>query len=92
MTSHELILSAGTTDTDLSTHFEVVDDVINEPQQNFALIVIVNMKGLPNTTVCFTREENGPCLGNCGMTLISIIDDDREYCNNYHFHIIIPVL
>ena len=81
MTSHELILSSGTSDTDLSTHFEVVDDVINEPQQNFVLIAIVNMEGLPNTTVCFTREENGPCLGNSGMTLISIIDNDRKYYN-----------
>lgn len=54
----------------------MVDDTINEPIQNLALVVSVNPKGMENK-ICFSRGLTGSCQGHNGSTLLKIIDNDR---------------
>ena len=53
----------------------MVDDVINEPIQNLALVVGVNPEGIEKK-ICFSHRRTGPCQGHNGSTLLRIIDDD----------------
>lgn len=82
-TSHTIRLSTGTTETELQNYIEVVDDAINEPVQNLALVVSVSGQGIEKT-ICFTRGQTGPCQGRVGSTVLKITDDDGMYINNHH--------
>ena len=75
-TSHTILLSTGTTETELQSYFEVVDDTINEPIQNLALVVSVNPEG---NKICFFQERTGHCQGRNGSTVLKIIDNDRMF-------------
>ena len=77
-TSHTILLSTDTTETELQNYFEVVDDTINEPIQNLALVVSVNPEG---NKICFFHERTGHCQGRNGSTVLKIIDNDRTFMN-----------
>ena len=76
--SRTFFLSTGTTETELQNYFEVIDDAINEPVQNLALVVGVSGRGIEKA-ICFTRGRTGPCHGRVGSTVLKIIDDDGMY-------------
>ena len=76
--SHTFFLSTNTTETELQNYFEVIDDAINEPVQNLALVVGVSGQGIEKA-ICFTRGRTGPCQGRVGSTVLKIIDDDGMY-------------
>ena len=57
----------------------IVDDDIDEIKQSFALVAQLG-SDVPDSFTCFQKRSfDTECFGRCGVTVITIVDDDGKY-------------